>query len=79
MNAEAVRQAVNALLDARQSGATICPSEVARALSKTGWRDLMPDVHDAVDAMVAERAVAISWKGRPLTARNGPYRIGKPT
>ncbi len=78
MNAEAVRQTVNTLLDARRSGATICPSEVARALSETGWRDLMPDIHAVVDTMVAERTVVVSWKGRLLPERNGPYRIGKP-
>lgn len=68
------------LLDARAPGATVCPSEVARALARactTPWRELMPTVHDAVDALVREQRVRLSWKGKPLTTRAGPYRIAR--
>ena len=73
------------LLDQRAPGATICPSEVARALvavqSHAGpeqdWRDAMPLVHDAVDALVTAGAVRLSWKGEARSARSGPYRIGR--
>lgn len=68
-----------ALLDARLPGMTICPSEVARAIaSDQDWRAAMPIVHAAVDHLLAERLVTISWKGRQLDARTGPYRIGRP-
>ncbi|MGV3579783.1 DUF3253 domain-containing protein [Brevundimonas sp.] len=71
------REATLTLLETRAKGATVCPSEVARVLaSATGaWRDRMPEVHAAVDEMVAEGVVRLSWKGRMLPARNGPYRI----
>jgi hypothetical protein len=66
-----------ALLAARAPDATICPSEVARALKGQGWRDAMPMVHAMVDRLLAERLVRLSWKGKPLAARAGPYRIGR--
>lgn len=79
--ADTVRTLTFALLDARAADATICPSEVARALvaddAPDRWRDVMPDVHTAVDALVAEGRVRLSWKGKPLAARDGPYRIGR--
>lgn len=65
------------LLAARASAATICPSEVARAVaSGDRWRDVMPTVHDAIDGLVAEGRIQLSWKGRWLARRDGPYRIG---
>jgi len=67
-----------ALLAARSPEATLCPSEVARAIAPAGaWRDAMPIVHAAVDRLCDEGAVRLSWKGRPLAARAGPYRIGR--
>ncbi len=67
-----------ALLTTRSPSATVCPSEVARAIAaKDAWRDAMPLVHAAVDALVAERLVRLSWKGTPLAGRNGPYRIAR--
>ena len=79
MSRVAAREATLALLAARADDATVCPSEVARALTvATGeWRDAMPEVHAAVDALVAEGAVQLSWKGRPLALRAGPYRIAR--
>lgn len=73
------RAATLALLAARAPGATVCPSEVARALAGAGeedWRGAMPAVHAAVDRLVAEGAIRLSWKGEPLPVRDGPYRIG---
>ncbi len=79
--ADRARTRTVALLDARSADATICPSEVARALAADdapdGWRDMMPDVHMAVDALLTEGRVRLSWKGKPLAARDGPYRIGR--
>jgi hypothetical protein len=80
------RGAALALLNSRAPEATVCPSEVARALAPQGsgnqaesWREAMPIVHAAVDALVAEGAVRLSWKGKPLSSRTGPYRIGRIT
>jgi hypothetical protein len=84
-NAIDARGATLALLAARSSGATICPSEVARAVSakadaeavEAGWRAAMPLVHAAIDELVAEGRVRLSWKGQSLSTRAGPYRIGR--
>ena len=77
------REATLALLAARQPGGTVCPSEVARTLAKGGgdaadWRTMMPIVHAAVDDLASEDRVRLSWKGQPMAARSGPYRIGRP-
>ena len=75
------RDATLALLASRAAEATVCPSEVARQLAAqdeaatSTWRDKMPDVHAAVDRLLDEGLIRISWKGEPLTKRSGPYRI----
>jgi hypothetical protein len=73
------REATLALLAARAEDATVCPCEVARAVAApTGeWRDAMSEVHAAVDQMVSDGLLRLSWKGRPLAVRAGPYRIGR--
>jgi hypothetical protein len=79
------RDATLALLDVRAPEATICPSEVARALLVASgvaavaadWRDAMPAVHVAIDQLLAEGAIRLSWKGKALESRAGPYRIGR--
>lgn len=68
------------LLAARAPEATLCPSEVARALvagteGAGAWRDVMPAVHAAVDQLNLENRVGLSWKGQSLGSRAGPYRI----
>ncbi|WP_394659298.1 DUF3253 domain-containing protein [uncultured Novosphingobium sp.] len=66
------------LLSSRAPDATVCPSEVARAIALDGaWREAMPLVHAAVDRLVQEGRVRLSWKGKPLSTRAGPYRIGR--
>ena len=73
------REATLEMLAARATQATICPSEVARALFATAdaersvanWRELMPMVHAAVDRLVADGLVRLSWKGETLTERVG--------
>lgn len=35
----------------------------------------MPVVHSAVDAMVSDGMIGLSWKGQDLGMRSGPYRI----
>ena len=77
-----VRTHTISLLARRAAGATICPSEVARALAaasgETDWRAEMPAVHAAIDLMTAEGLIRLSWKGEPRQVGDGPYRIGKP-
>lgn len=70
-----------ALLAGRPADSTVCPSEVARAIAASAgmkdWRGEMPAVHEAVDAMVSEGVVRLSWKGEAMVRREGPYRIGR--
>lgn len=76
MTFERARGAALALLAARSPDASICPSEVARAIAAHGkWRSEMSIVHAAVDALLEQGIVELSWKGRPLASRAGPYRI----
>jgi hypothetical protein len=76
---QAARAAVLALLAARAPHASLCPSEVARALATAAdsddWRGAMADVHAAIDALVADGAVRLRWKGVAMPVRRGPYRI----
>lgn len=67
------------LLNRRAPTSTICPSEVARALAARelamDWRTAMPVVHAAIDQLMAEGVVQLSWRGKALKTRAGPYRI----
>ena len=82
---EDARQMTLVLLNTRAGQGSICPSEVARALIRPAgagpgapnWRSVMPAVHAAVDQLVSEGAVRISWKGATLATRAGPYRISR--
>ena len=66
------------LLAARPDRASLCPSEVARAITtEEKWRGAMPTVHKAVDRLLAEGAIRLSWKGDAIKARAGPYRISR--
>ena len=72
-----------AILAVRAQGATVCPSEAARALAvqdqraPAEWRDKMQEVHAAVDCLLDQGAISLSWKGISLAKRVGPYRIGR--
>ena len=68
---------VLSLLEARAAGATICPSEAARAVGGEGWRDLVEPARAAARRLVAAGEVEITQKGAvvdPSTAR-GPIRV----
>ena len=80
MTPDRARTAVLMLLSQRNLGATVCPSEVARELAsgeKRAWRLAMPLVHDAADQLLDQGLFKLSWKGGKLSARSGPYRIGR--
>lgn len=65
------------LLGARAAGATICPSEAARAVGGEEWRDLMEPARRAARRLVADGEVEITQRGAvvdPSTAK-GPIRI----
>ena len=74
---EQAKDVIMALLKQRGSDKSICPSEAARELAGSGgnWRAQMENVHLAVDALLAEGRIALSWKGQELGERRGAYRI----
>ncbi len=73
--------AIEALLDQRQPGASICPSEVARAVSPRGWRAHLTGVRDLARHLARRGALAITQRGRvcdPDAPIRGPVRLRRP-
>ncbi|WP_429277849.1 DUF3253 domain-containing protein [Novosphingobium gossypii] len=82
MKIDVASAALLSLLADGEPKETICPSEVARKIAADGsgnehadWRAATPIVHAAVDLLVAQKKVRLSWKGKALSVRSGPYRI----
>jgi hypothetical protein len=73
-----IRQTIDELLDARAEAATICPSDVARALAPDpAWRGLMDDVRRVAAGERADGRLEITQRGEevdPATAK-GPIRL----
>ena len=65
------------LLDGRARGATICPSEAARAVGGDDWRPLMEPARAAARRLVARGLVEITQSGRVVdgSTAKGPIRI----
>jgi len=70
------------LLAARSPAATLCPSEVARALAADGddWRAWMPRVRHVAQALATAGRIAVTRGGVPVDALagGGPIRLGRP-
>jgi hypothetical protein len=72
-----LERTIDVLLDQRRDGATICPSEAARAVDPEGWRALMPAAREAAGRLAAAGDVEVTQRGEVVdvaTAR-GPVRI----
>ena len=77
MHAElTIRAVILDLLARRKPGATICPSEVARALAPD-WRPLMAPVRNVAAGMAAAGEIQVTQKGEPVDpdAARGPIRL----
>lgn len=78
---KAIEDKIFGLLAARQEGATICPSEVARALMPHNglWRELMPRVRQLAQCLALERRLSVTRGGETVdaTSRGGPIRLGQ--
>ena len=75
---ERTAETILALLRKRAAGATICPSEVARALAPSSWRPLMPHVRAVAATMAAAGEVELRQRGQPVSPfaeHRGPLRI----
>lgn len=72
----ALEQRILALLQARARDASICPSDVARAVSDD-WRPLMEPVREAARRLVARGLLEMTQGGRPVdpSRARGPIRL----
>ena len=72
-----LERAIEALLDRRAPGATICPSEAARAVDPEGWRELMPSARAAAGRLAARGLVEVTQAGEVVDVRTarGPVRV----
>jgi hypothetical protein len=77
----AIEVTIFELLDARADGATICPSEVARALITGGddWRGAMPQVRAVARQLASAQRLEVTRRGVEVdaTSRGGPIRLGR--
>ena len=73
----ALEQQVLRLLDSRASGATICPSEAARAVGGERWRYLMGPAREAAARLVARGEMEVTQAGEvvDLATARGPVRV----
>lgn len=72
-----LERTIDTLLDARRAGATICPSEAARAVDPEGWRELMPAARAAAGRLAAAGHVEVTQRGEvvDVATAHGPVRI----
>jgi hypothetical protein len=79
MHSEAeATEAIIRLLEERDPGKTICPSDAARALGgDDGFRELMPTVRDAARDLVAAGRVDVTQRGEvvDLDTARGAIRL----
>lgn len=73
----ALEAAILRLLDARAVGATICPSEAARAVGGESWRGLMERARSAARRLTVRGQVEITQRGGAVdaSAARGPIRV----
>ena len=74
---DALERTVLDLLAQRARGATICPSEAARAVGGEQWRPLMEPARAAARRLVARGEVEITQGGRVVdgSTAKGPVRV----
>jgi hypothetical protein len=80
-DADRIEAAIFALLDARAREATICPSEVARAIAPNRWRPLMPAIRDAARRLARAGRLELRQRGSPVAPDadvKGPIRLARP-
>jgi len=77
----AIAEAIFALLDRRRADATICPSEVARAIypQASEWRAAMPRIRGVAAALAARGLLRATRRGEEVdaTSEGGPIRLGR--
>jgi hypothetical protein len=78
-----IEEAILRQLASRAADATLCPSEVARALAGSSgtWRTLMPLVRQVARRMAERGALRVTRRGVEVDANSpgGPIRLAHPT
>ncbi|CAN5322966.1 DUF3253 domain-containing protein [soil metagenome] len=81
MTDAAIEAKIFELLATRQEAATICPSDVARALAsdESKWRALMPQVRQVAQGLAEKHRLHVTRGGVQVdaTSRGGPIRLGR--
>ena len=72
-----LEQVILRLLSQRAPGASICPSDAARAARPDDWRALMDEVRAAAGRLAARGGVEVTQGGQPvnIAQARGPVRI----
>jgi hypothetical protein len=72
-------EAILGLLE-RRAPASVCPSEVARAVAPDDWRPLMPRVRAAAARLAAAGRIRVTQGAREVDAiaARGPIRLRLP-
>ena len=75
-SARAIQDEILRQVTKRGAGKTICPSEVARALSDD-WRELMPQVRVVAVRMAEAGEITVTQRGTEVDAdaARGPIRL----
>ena len=73
-----IEAALLAVVAARGQAASACPSEVARKLQPSAWRELMPNVRRIATELAQRGSLEITQAGLvvvPLEPFKGPIRV----
>ena len=75
-----LERTIDALLDSRLAGASIGPSEAARAVDPEGWRELMPAARAAAGRLAAAGSAEVTQGGEvvDVAEARGPVRVRRP-
>ena len=78
-SAEKLRSSILLLLDQRDAGKTICPSEAARLAFPDHWREYMIQTREVAIILQDEGLLDFYRKGNRVDSRKvrGPYRLRK--
>jgi hypothetical protein len=71
------RDAILEILQARSPEASMCPSEAARAIAGTDFREHMDLVRETAAGLAAEGVIEVTQGGRPvdIARARGPVRL----
>jgi Protein of unknown function (DUF3253) len=79
---ELIESVLLTLVRDRGPDASVCPSEVARALASDHWRPMMPDVRRIASRLAHQGTLEITQRGQPVPSGGpwkGPIRLRQPS